>query len=145
MTRDRWKADPSGPKYIIGVTNYVYRPPLPKLNSRAAMYRCLLQNLRLIPDPVIWSMVVPAMRKWCTAPKSPSQVEAKVRARFSGSGAKEGQPDFEAALKAELRELDNSRKRTLENAKEVSVAPSPVQFMASEQLESPESRAEVAR
>ena len=121
MTRDSWKDNPAGPKYIVGVTNFVYRQPLPKFNSRAAMYRCLLQNLRLIPDPVIWSMVVPAMRKWCAAP--PKTISSSGAARTGAGGeAGPGQTtlDLEMAAKAEEKELQQIRKRTLENAKEVS-------------------------
>lgn len=126
MTRDSWKDNPAGPKYIVGVTNFVYRQPLPKLNSRAAMYRCLLQNLRLIPDPVIWSMVVPAMRKWCAAP--PKTISSSGAARTGAGGeAGPGQTtlDLEMAAKAEEKELQQIRKRTLENAKEVSRAHTP--------------------
>jgi len=113
MTRtDAW-AKPGGPKYIVGVTNFVHREALPKHASRAAIYRCVLQNLRLLPDPVIWAHVIPSLRKLCASP-------AKDKGRHgNGDGSANG-PVFEADLRAAQTRTEAERKKTLGSAKDVS-------------------------
>ena len=102
MTRtDAW-AKPGGPKYIVGVTNFVHREALPKHASRAAIYRCVLQNLRLLPDPVIWNHVIPSLRNFCASP-----VKGQERST-------------EAEQIVVQMKTEAERKKTLASAKDVS-------------------------
>jgi hypothetical protein len=75
------------------------------------MYRCVLQNLRLLPDPVIWAHVVPLLRKFCASP-------IKARGEAQMASLRTGEELRAANMKSEAE-----RKKTLASARDVSCIP----------------------
>ena len=98
------------PRWKQLIVPYSRRIELPVFKSRAAMYRAVLQHLRLLPDPMVWMWVIPRMRELCAW---------KPASKQNGGSNKRGALNAQELEKRKARE-EVLRKRTMDKANKVS-------------------------